>query len=165
MGGNLKIIRKIALIILILGIFIVCLLPFGVGAVTGIITGYREGYRSKHWRDHTKPINSEIANDLCQKLNISKEEHVCKSNEIVYGPEFYPYIIDYFCPKKNECTNEKEVEEKIGLYKYSEDAKDGLMPGESSRNWYDFQTDHMYPLIITFYTNGTIERIQYDFGD
>lgn len=165
LGGILRIIRKIALIILILGFIVVCLFPLGIGTVTGIITGYREGYRSKHWRDHTDPISSETAEYLCDQFNISKEDHVCKSNEIVYGPEFYPYIIDYFCPNKNECTKEKVVEEKIGIYKYSEAAQDSLMPDESNRYRYDFQTDHMYPLIITFYTNGTIERIQYDFGD
>lgn len=139
--------------------------PLGIGTIYGVVTGLSERNRIMNWKDNTAPISSEIVDDLCEKFELSSEVPVCKSNSIVYGPEFYPYIIKSFCPDRDKCLSLVEVEEKIGKYKFSEDAQDALMPDESNRYWFDFQSDHMYPLIISFYHDGTINQIQYDFGD
>lgn len=137
----------------------------GIGTIYGVVTGLSERSKIINWKDNTTPISPEIVDDLCDKFEISSDEPVCKPNTIVYGPDFYPYIIKSFCPEKDRCVSLAEVEEKIGKYKYSEDAQDALMPNESNRYWYDFQSDHRYPLIISFNKDGTIEQIQYNFGD
>lgn len=137
----------------------------GLGTFTGLYTGIKERNATIHWREKTKPIDEQVITDLCTKFDISKEEHVCKPGEVVYGPEFYPYIVKHFCPSMNECLTVDDVEEMIGKYRYSEAAQNSLMPDESNRYRYDFQTDHMYPLVIAFYKDGEIKRIQYNFGN
>lgn len=165
MKKNPKKLVKTLFLLLLIGLSLLIFVPLGAGAVYGIITGLSEGVQAINWRDYTKPISQETADDLCAKFNIASDEPVCRPNAVVYGPEFYPYIIKAFCPEKDKCVTLAEVEEKIGKYRYSEAAQDALMPNESQRYWYDFQTDHMYPLIIRFFKDGTIKKIQYDFGD
>jgi hypothetical protein len=165
MKNKYKTLKLVLLVVIIILCVVLVIAPLGVGMIYGIVTGLSERSEVLNWKNHTKPIDSAIAVDLCVKFNISSEESICKQGAIVYGPEFYPFIIKSFCPEKDKCVSITEVNEKIGEYKYSEDAQDSLMPDESNRYWYDFQSDHMYPLIITYYKNGTIEQIQYDFGN
>ena len=155
----------VLLIILFLIFALFLFVPLGIGTIYGVVTGLSERNAKMNWRENTAPISPEIASDLCEKFEINSDDQICKPNAIVYGPDFYPYIINSFCPEKDRCVSLAEVEEKIGKYKYSEDAQDALMPNESNRYWYDFQSDHMYPLIISFFKDGTIEEIQYQFGN
>lgn len=148
----------IKIVLGILGIFL--LYTFFLGAFIGLY----DFPERVNWKDKTTPIDTGTKAYLCLTFALQGEQ-LCKSDHTTYGPEFYRFIASSFCPESESCVSVDEVQEKIGEFKYREDLPETLSPGVAGRYWYDFQNDHVFPLVISFNLDWTIRKIQFSFSD
>lgn len=108
------------------------------------------------WKTITSPLLPDQIMVLCRNFNLSKEV-VCNKKD-VYGPEFYPYIIDAFHPSEfakswdtTPPATYDEVEKKLGQFKTT------CYPGVTGSSTfqllicdYDLRGDGAYTLGIYF---------------
>jgi len=115
----------------VFGAVLFCLVCFyTVGIVTGRISGegifYKsylnqfglDGYISHNGWDSVslKPMKKETQHDLCLRLNISQDDPLCDPDNLVYDPDFFPYINDDLKPKNQEWATYDEVQQILGPY-------------------------------------------------
>lgn len=111
------------------------------------------------WRNRTAPLRAEVIRDLCQKFNLSDKEFRCKTDAVVYAPEFFQTIRRDFIHSNGETVTYDYVQEKLGRYQYE------CSPMITERTGaeyficsYDLQGDHVYPIGIFYYSNGYLWR-------
>jgi hypothetical protein len=118
--------KKILLIIfIVLLIPIVLILTFRlfINAVYFVSVNYFPHPEWDDWKTETSPLTGEQKDILCEKFDLT-ESSIC-IKEDVYGPDFYPYIIDTFHPSEEfrkfgigpEPFTYEEVDEKLGIFK------------------------------------------------
>lgn len=95
----------------------------------------------------TRPLSSDVMQDLCRRLRLLSGDPKCASGATVYAPEVFGLVGAEF--PRGESTYQ-DVQGKIGRYQY---ACEEVVPGERDRVfrcWYDFQGDRAFPLGISF---------------
>lgn len=115
------------------------------------------GPTDRYYFKFTDPLSIDTQKDLCTKLNIALNDHLCSSQEI-YAFEFYPAIEAFFYALPEEERSFGFVENRIGKYEYLHNTS---MNGSQRMDyhWYDFTGDQKFPLGIEFDSDGNIQRI------
>lgn len=150
---------SVGLGILIL-IGIICSLLFGTGIFTGIVLSIDTMVEFRTWKEKTTPLDNTVVQNLCAVFELSPYDSVCSLSDAVYGPDFFPIVLETFTPKNGNWATFDEVEEMIGTYKYY--CEELIKTGDGIEFfvcWYDFNGDHMFPISIFYYSDGNIMKI------
>jgi len=154
--------KRIILAISIIIAFLIigsCLI-YGRGIYTGFALMLDDLKDFSNWREKTSPLNGETLSDLCNKFNLPRDDGRCISGAVVYAPEFSKTIIDFFQPETGHTANFDEVEKIIGDYKFDIESLTKVSNGiEYFRVWYDFNGDHVFPIVFYFYSDGNLWKI------
>ncbi len=111
----------------------------------------------------TSPLEAAVVQDLCQKLALSEDDPLCRPGAVVYAPDFFPAVRASFEPG---VTTYDDVQEKLGSYQYKHGSLVTLADGTAYfRCWYDFEGDHVFPVVFIFTDDGILERISATVGD
>jgi hypothetical protein len=138
----------------------------GLLITTAVVNGY-DAYRDvTQWRERTTPLESEVAADMCEKFNLPDDDLRCQPKAVVYAPDFFRTIGETFQPANGDWAIYDEVEVLLGAYKFDQEPitiqSDGT---EYFRCWYDLRGDRVYPIVISFYSDGRLWRIIADVTD
>jgi len=111
----------------------------------------------------TSPLEAAVVQDLCQKLALPEDDPLCLPGAVVYAPDFFPAVKAAFEPG---ITTYDDVQEKLGVYKYRQDPlviqADGV---KYFRCWYDFNGDHVFPIVFSFTDENVLRQIFASAGD
>ncbi|MEW6401949.1 MAG: hypothetical protein AB1649_09125 [Chloroflexota bacterium] len=146
----------------------------GIGAFACVLLGYfyvlpvinnvsenlaayntRVAYRD-NYKLHTTPMPQDIARDICEKLEIELTSEHCKPNAVVYAPDFFDELKEYFLNLPEEERTYAIVQSKLGEYlQYcGEPQRDGSFDCR-----YDFIGDGKYSFFFFFDKNNYYYRI------
>ncbi len=115
--------RLAILIVLVIPIAMILIICMFINIVNFIAVNFTPYQERGDWRVRTSPLTSEQRDLLCKNFDLN-EDTIC-AREDVYGPDFYPYIINAFHPIEEfspygigpEPATYEEVEEKLGIFK------------------------------------------------
>jgi hypothetical protein len=115
--------RFIILFIVVLPLAVILLIRTFINTVNFISVNFLPHPEWEEWKKQTSPLTSEQKNLLCENFALS-EESIC-ARENVYGPDFYPYIVNALHPIEEfspygigpDPATYEEVEEKLGVFK------------------------------------------------
>lgn len=147
-------------IIALAAILLILMYAVGLILLTGFAMGF-DAYRDlTQWRERTSPLDPAVVNDICQKFGLPESDDRCKPGAVVYAPDFFNTIGGTFQPENGEWATYDQVEEKLGEYKYEEEPITKVSDGtEYFVAWYDLRGDRVYPIVIFFYSDGSLMRI------
>jgi len=166
MSNLLKRIAKVVVILVTIilggGIIYVC----GLTLLTAVVMGYDAYQDATQWREHTTPLDPEVVADICEKFGLPEDDPRCQPGATVYAPEFFRTIGETFQPPDGDWATYSQVEEILGEYKFDEEPITILSDGtEYFRCWYDLRGDRVYPIVISFNSDGSIRKIIADVVD
>jgi len=97
---------------------------------------------------YTTPLENETIQDICVKFEIDDDKS-CQPGQIVYAPDFFPAILDYF--REGEFTHE-DVVSKLGRYEYDCE-KPIYVPSLDETYYscaYDLNGDKVFPIGVFY---------------
>ena len=114
-----------------------------------LIRAYGTYSAQKKIRALTTPLSLETTQDLCVKLSLPKTDRRCRADTVVYAPDFYA---DLNRPFKYGESTYQDVQDLFGQYQYECESRERVAADGYSRFRcsYDFQGDHMFPVIFSF---------------
>jgi len=128
---NKRIVKKgiITALIVILSIGIIFV---GIGFLTGRISGegifydsYLEVFGLSKYITYygwdavdLDPISDSIKQDLCERLNIENSNNLCKSDSVVYAPDYFPVFDEKFRSTKDHVVTIDEINQIMQPYLY-----------------------------------------------
>ena len=111
----------------------------------------------------TTPLEPAVVQDLCHKLELSRDGPLCQPEAVVYAPDFFPAVRALFKPG---VTTYDDIQGKLGNYQYKREPlitqADGTTYFTSS---YDLKGDRVFPIHFFFTKEGTLEKIFATVGD
>jgi len=114
----------------------------------------------KGWKENASPISEKVAQDVCQKLEIPANDWRCQNGAVVYAPDFFGEINDWFTPSETNHVTIDNINSVLGEYLYHTEPlvkqSDGF---EYYVVWYDLNTDHMYPIVVFVEKDGDVFRL------
>jgi|GEM_PF-4911161 hypothetical protein len=111
----------------------------------------------------TSPLKPTTVQDLCQKLELPKDQVPCQPGSSVFAPDFFPAVTAEFAPG---MATYADVEEKLGTYRYEREPTVHLADGTAYfRCWYDFEGDRVFPVVFVFTEEGLLQEVFATVGD
>lgn len=118
-------------------------------------TAYRDDYTN-----FTTPLSKDVVDDICAKLNIEKTSKNCLPGAVVYGPDFFDDIREYFQNISSQPSTDSIVREKLEEYEVA--CSSLIKTGNGFEYYecdYDLSSDGIYHIVFLFYKDGRIFRI------
>lgn len=123
--------------------------------------------RRDEWKKRTTPLPVETIKLLCNSFGLSLQNSLCNGRREVYGLDFMNIIRDTFRPyeaygiPRSEAATYKEVEQKIGRFKYECEPVVHQADGFSYfRCFYDLRGDRAFIMTIFYsYPEEAVVRI------
>lgn len=114
---------------------------------------------------YSTPLSSDTVKDICSKLGLSEQDPRCNAESVVYAPEFFDDIKEYFKNMPEEKATQAEVDKTLGLYKMRCSQPTKLSNGKIYyRCLYDLRGDEVSIISVYFHSNGTIDYIMANTG-
>jgi len=152
----------VSLIVILVGV--IGYFCFLMGRV--ILMGIWDISDTRNWREKTSPLDPAVISDLCTTFSIPEGDPKCKSDSVVYAPEFFGVIRRTFQPDEDDWATYDEVQEKLGKYQFRYEAPVTTADGFTYFCvWYDLRGDRIFPIVIFFYEDGRLWRLVADVGD
>ncbi len=117
---------------------------------------YREDYKL-----HTTPLPKTVVEDVCLKLSIKNSSENCRSDAVIYAPEFFDEIKSHFNDLPDQSKTYGAVQDKLGVYliRCEKPALDG-----NYRCTYDLRGDEIYPFFFYYDKEGFYYQIMANIG-
>jgi hypothetical protein len=133
--------------IIILGLIVNYVIPIVLRIYTDLSNYSRRVEQSYDYTKITTPLPRNIVEDICIKFEIELDDPRCLEDSVVYGPDFFADIKDYFDELPSELATFEAVEDKLGKYfvRCSEPDNEGYY-----RCIYDIRGDGKYPIGVYF---------------
>jgi hypothetical protein len=150
--------------ILLLGVAVVLLILLGyfylwptVYRISSGLKTYetRVAYRN-NYKLHTTPLPQTVVDDMCFKLNLKATSEHCRSDMVVYAPDFFEEIKAYFNNLPDQSKTYDAVQDKLGTYLVSCETPD---PDGMYVCHYDLKGDGIYPVAFFFDKHNRYYRI------
>jgi hypothetical protein len=131
-------------------ILLVALIGFGVYR-------YEKSYR-ENWTRYTSPLPVSTIKDLCERLDLSDDDRLCRLEKDVYAGDFYSIIRKRIIPKDQDRMDYDQVNEFLGPYIVDECY---VMPGseEDVSCIFDLRGDRVYFIGADFDSVGKLIRL------
>ncbi|MBI9049673.1 MAG: hypothetical protein JEZ00_09655 [Anaerolineaceae bacterium] len=118
------------------------------------------------WKEPTTPLPVEVIEDICSQFELGENDKRCKSDAIVYAPDFFEPIVDHFKMKDGKWSTYDEVQEKLDKYQVRIEPPSRRADGsEYYRVWYDLRGDGIYPIVMRFDSEDKLYKISASIGD
>ena len=116
-------------------------------------------------QEKTRPLSTEVTQDLCTKFDIPADDRRCQPKAIVYAYDFFGTIKVALRTTDQRQLAFDQVQEKLGKYQYYREPLTTVSDGTQYHEcWYDFQGDRVYPIAISFFSDGRVWRVFADIG-
>lgn len=129
--------RKLVFLFIVMLMLVACAAPISIARI-----------RKGDLAQYTTPLDSETIQNICEEFELD-EEIICQPDHIVYAPDFFPVILDYF--REGEFTHE-DVIAKLGRYEYNCE-KPIYVPSLDKRYYscaYDLNGDKVFPINVFY---------------
>lgn len=131
--------------------FIVEFVLVGGGCIGSclLIRAYGAYSTQKKIRALTTPLPPATAQELCVKLDLPETDERCRSDAVVYAPDFYA---DLSRPFEYGDSTYQDVQDLFGQYQYECESRERVAADgyPRFRCRYDFHGDRMFPVIFIF---------------
>ena len=157
--------KAVSLLGITLVVFVLLLFVYVLPIVTRVNADLKAYETRVAYRDdyklHTTPLATSTVEDVCLRFGIKESSEHCQSNAVVYAPDFFDEIKDYFRNLPDHDKTYDVVQDKLGAYlDYCEKPN----PDGHYRCRYDLRGDDVYPVFFYFDKNGTYYRIIANIG-
>lgn len=145
------------LVTFILGCVVLLVLLVGL-PLTQQLRQYKS--EKEDYTRYTTPLTVETVKDICFQLGLTEQDNRCKSEAIVYAPEFFTDIKEYLRNLPKEKATQEETDKILGPYLLRCSQPSKLSNGKIYyRCLYDLRGDEVSIISIYFLQDGTIDYI------
>jgi hypothetical protein len=160
MKNRLRLIM-IGIMILVCGVLLYFTVP-DVAELVSLV--YRYDASAAERNDYTKittPLPQDVTDDICTKFKLDPIDERCLPESVVYGPDFFEDIKEYFRKLPDQEATLQTAEDRLGTYLV---ACENPNDEGHYRCQYDLRGDGLYPISIYFTKEGYIYRVMANIG-